>query len=76
VFEPEDGVRANAVVVAVDPVRSIVILGVDWSSIRDDTLEFISTSTGGLPMTHTSDTGNSSGTAGYFAVPIGPPVAV
>lgn len=75
-FEPEDGVRANAVVVAVDPVRSIAILDVDWSSIRDDTLQLISTSTGGLSTTCTSDTGNSSGTAGYFAVPVGLPVAV
>jgi hypothetical protein len=75
-FEPEDGVRASAVVVAVDPIRSIVILDVDWSSIRDDTLEFTSTSTGGLPTPHTSRTGNSSGTAGYFEVPVGLPAAV
>jgi hypothetical protein len=75
-FEPEDGVRASAVVVAVDPVRSIVILDVDWSSIRDDILEFTSASTGGLSTSHTSHTGNFSGTAGYFAVPVGLPVAV
>jgi hypothetical protein len=75
-FEPEDGVRASAVIVAVDPVRTIVILDVDWSSIRDDTLELISTSTGGLSMMHTASTGNSSGAAGYFAVPVGLPVAV
>lgn len=36
-FEPEDGVRADAVVLAVNPDRGLVVLEVDWDSMVDDT---------------------------------------
>lgn len=36
-FEPEDGVRADAVVLSVNPDRGLVVLGVDWYSMTDDT---------------------------------------
>lgn len=35
-FEPEDGVRADAVVLSVNPARSLVVLDVDWDSMTDD----------------------------------------
>lgn len=38
VFEPEDGVCADAVVAAVNPNRCLVALDVDWDSMRDDVL--------------------------------------
>ncbi|BBZ10320.1 hypothetical protein MBRA_05150 [Mycobacterium branderi] len=38
VFEPEDGVCADAVVAAVNPNRCLVVLDVDWDSMRDDVL--------------------------------------
>ena len=36
VFEPDDGVEADATVVRVDVDRCVVELNVDWSSLRDD----------------------------------------
>lgn len=38
-FEPEDEVCAEAQVVSTDPARGVVVLDVDWDSLRDDTLE-------------------------------------
>lgn len=35
-FEPEDGVRADAVVRSVNPGRGLVVLAVDWDSMTDD----------------------------------------
>ncbi|MGH3952744.1 MAG: hypothetical protein ACRDTI_01675 [Mycobacterium sp.] len=35
-FEPEDGVRADAVVLSVNPDRCLVVLDVDWDSMDDD----------------------------------------
>lgn len=35
-YEPEDGVRASAVVVGVDDERCTVELDVDWESMSDD----------------------------------------
>lgn len=35
-FEPEDGVRADAVVRSVNPDRCLVVLDVDWDSMDDD----------------------------------------
>lgn len=35
-FEPEDGVRADAMVLSVNPARSLVVLDVDWDSMTDD----------------------------------------
>lgn len=35
-FEPEDGVRADAVVLLVNPDRGLVVLEVDWDSMVDD----------------------------------------
>jgi len=37
VFEAEEGVCADAVVVSADPGRDKVVLDVDWDSMRDDT---------------------------------------
>lgn len=36
-FEPEDGVRADAMVLSVNPARALVVLDVDWDSMTDDT---------------------------------------
>jgi hypothetical protein len=35
-YEPEDGVCVDAAVAHVDPYRSVVLLAVDWESIRED----------------------------------------
>lgn len=35
-FEPEDGVRADAVVLSVNPDRGLVVLDVHWNSMTDD----------------------------------------
>ncbi|MGB7142646.1 hypothetical protein, partial [Mycobacterium sp.] len=39
VFEPEDGVRANAVIAAIEPSRSIVALDVDWASLSEHSID-------------------------------------
>jgi hypothetical protein len=46
VFEPEDGVCADAVVAAVNPDRCTVALDVDWDTMRDDVLDQSTTHTG------------------------------
>lgn len=46
VFEPEDGVCANAVIAAVNPDRCTVALDVDWDSMRDDVLAHTTARTG------------------------------
>jgi hypothetical protein len=35
-FEPEDGTQVDAVVAGVNPARSLVLLDVQWNSVRDD----------------------------------------
>jgi hypothetical protein len=39
VFEPEDGVCADAVIATVDPDRCTVALDVDWDTMRNDVLD-------------------------------------
>jgi len=36
VYEPEDGVAADAVVREIDTAKGLVFLAVDWASLRDD----------------------------------------
>ncbi|MDO3208824.1 hypothetical protein P5V35_23735 [Mycobacteroides abscessus subsp. massiliense] len=35
-FEPEDSVRADAMVLSVNPAPALVVLDVDWDSMTDD----------------------------------------
>ena len=35
-YEPEDGVAADARVVEIDEEKQLVVLAVDWSTLRDD----------------------------------------
>ena len=53
-FEPEDGVRVNAVVAGIKPDRSLVLLNIDWQSIRDDTPDLWSRVTTGIGTAETA----------------------
>lgn len=79
VFEPEDGVCADAVVVAVNPDRCTVALDVDWDTMRDDVLGQIRTHTGSaLPekLGWTSGAGTSGAAAPQYAAIVAGPAGL
>ncbi len=69
VFEPEDGVCADAVVAAVNPNRCTVALDVDWDTMRDDVLGQITTHTGSalLAVCMSSVAGTGGATSAFAA---------